>query len=247
MGVAMNHITWVQQREDFNTKYHVLKWKTSHFHEPFSAHAGAGLKLKDSAAAEAVKQSQQPEGEGIGYVWADRMGSGRIGLGLGNGLEDYALKTMQEEMAQSVVRNSGSGLRAGRTVGSVLGVMQTVAAAQTQAAEHLVTPEQKREPLRDEQARERNLQESTTVSATGRGNIKNKLRDSAAKLWEFYQKQKEKALKFSFWKSKSEPPGKKVKKGTRMADREAVLAMQSENHYLLDSYDQKGNYSMLGK
>ncbi len=245
MGVAMNHITWVQQREDFNTKYHVLKWKTSHFHEPFSAHAGAGLKLRDSAAAEAAKQSQLPEGEGIGYVRAGRMGSGRIGLGLGNGLEDYALKTMQEEMAQSVVRNSGSGLRAGRTVGSVPGVMQ--AAAQTQAAEHLVTPEQKREPLRDEQARERNLQESTTVSATGRGNIKNKLRDSAAKLWEFYQKQKEKALKFSFWKSKSEPPGKKVKKGTRMADREAVLAMQSENHYLLDSYDQKGNYSMLGK
>ncbi len=203
--------------------------------------------MKDSAAAEAAKQSQQPEGEGIGYVRADRMGSGRIGLGLGNGLEDYALRAMQEEMAQSVVRNSGSGLRAGRTVGSMPGAMQTAAAAQTQAAEHLVTPEQKREPLRDEQARERNLHESTTVSATGRGNIKNKLRDSAAKLWEFYQKQKEKALKLSFWKSKSEPPGKKVKKGTRMADREAVLAMQSENHYLLDSYDQKGNYSMLGK
>lgn len=136
----MNHITWVQQREDFNTKYHVLKWKTSHFHEPFSAHAGAGLKLKDSAAAEAAKQSQLPEGEGIGYVRADRMRSGRIGLGLGAGLEDYALKTMQEELVQSAVKNSGNGLRAGRTVGAAPAVMQTAAAAQTQAAEHLVTP-----------------------------------------------------------------------------------------------------------
>lgn len=243
----MNHITWVQQREDFDTKYHVLKWKTSHFHEPFSVHTGAGLKLREGAASAAAKQSQQPEGEGISYMRADRMSSGRIGLGLGNGLADSALKAMREELVQSVVQNSGNGLRAGRAVGAAPAVMQTAAAAQTQAAEHLVTPEQKREPLRDEQARERNLQESTTVLATGRGNIKNKLRDSAAKLWEFYQKQKEKALKLSFWKSKAEPPKKKVTKGTRMADREAVLAMQSENHYLLDSYDQKGNYSMLGK
>lgn len=247
MDVAMNHITWVQQREDFDTRYHVLKWKTSHFHEPFSVHSGSGFKMKDGAAAEMAKQSQQPEGEGIGYVRTDSARSGRIGLGLGSGLEDYALKAMQEEMAQSVVRSTGSGVRAGRTVGTVPAVMQTAAAAQTQAAEHLVTPEQRREPLRDEQARERNLQESTTVSATGRGNIKNKLRESAAKLWEFYRKQKEKALKLSFWKSNTEPPKKKVTKGTRMADREAMLAMQSENHYLLDSYDQKGNYSMLGK
>lgn len=37
-------------------------------------------------------------------------------------------------------------------------------------------------------------------------------------------------------------------KGTRQAaDREAMLSMQAENHYLLDSYDATGNYSMLGK
>lgn len=243
----MNHITWVQQREDFDTTYHVIKWKTSHFHEPFSVQTGSGLKLKDGAAAAVVKQSQQPEGEGIGDVRADRTISGRIGLGLGSGLEDYALKAMQEEMAQSLVRSTGRNVRAGRTVGAVPTVLQTAAAAQTQAAEHMVTPEQKREPLRDEQARERNMQESTTVQTTGRGSIKNKLRDSAARLWEFYQKQKEKALKISFWNRKTEPLKKKVTKGTRMADREAVLAMQAENHYLLDSYDQKGNYSMLGK
>lgn len=240
----MNHIIWVQQRDDFDTKYHVIKWKTSHFHEPFSTSAGKGFKLQSGAAVEAAKQSQQPEGEGIGYAQADRTRNGRIGLG--SGVEGYALRTMQEEMAQGIVRSTGSSIRAGRTVGAVLTVMQT-AAAQTQAAEHMVTPEQKREPLRDKQARERNMRESTTVSEAGRGNIKNRLKESAERLWEFYQKQKEKASKLSFWKNKTEPQKKKVIKKSRMADREAVLAMQSENHYLLDSYDQKGNYSMLGK
>lgn len=241
----MNHIVWVQQREDFNTKYHVIKWKTSHFHEPFSERLSGGARLKGGAAAEAAKQPQQPEGEGIGYAQAGRTGSGRIGLG--SGLESYALKAMQDELAQSVVRGTGNGIRPGKSVGAVSTVAQTSAAAHTQAAEHMVTPEQKREPFRDEQAKERNRQDSTTVLAAGRGNIKNRLKDSAAKLWEFYQKQKEKALKLSFWKNKTEPQQKKVIKKTRVADREAVLAMQSENHYLLDSYDQKGNYSMLGK
>lgn len=30
----MNHINWVQQDPDYQTKYHVLKWSSSHFHEP---------------------------------------------------------------------------------------------------------------------------------------------------------------------------------------------------------------------
>lgn len=241
----MNRIVWVQQREDYNTQYHVIKWKTSHFHEPFSQRMVGGAKLKYGAAAEAAKQAQQPEGEGIGYVPADKTGSGRIGLGIG--LEGYALRAMQEELAGSVVGNADGGGRAGRTVGAVSTVAQTAAAAQLQAAEHTVTPEQKREPLRDEQARERNTQESTTVLAAGKGSIKNRLRESAARLQEFYQRQKEKAKKLPFLKSKPEQKKKKVAKGTRTADSEAVLAMQAENHYLLDSYDQKGNYSTLGK
>ncbi len=240
----MNHIVWVQQREDFDTKYHVIKWKTSHFHEPFSAQMVGGAKLKAGGAAAAADQSQQPEGEGIGYAQADRTGNGRIGLG--SGLEGYALKAFEEEMAQSVVKGTGSAIQAGRT-GAIPTVMQTAAAAQLQAAEHMVTPEQRLEPLRDEQARERNMQESTTVSQTGKGNIKNRMQESAARLREFYQKQKEKAAKLSLWKSKSEPEKKPVKKKTRMADREEMLSMQAGNHYLLDSYDQKGNYSMLGK
>lgn len=191
------------------------------------------------AAAQAQGQSQESEGEGIGYAQADRTGNGRLGLGFG--LEGYALRNMQEELAQSAVKSTGSAAQSEKAAGAI------TAAAQTQAAEHMVTPEQKREPLREEQALARSARESTTVLATGRGNIRNRLRDSAAKLWEFYQKQKEKAVKLSFWKNKSQPPKKKVVKGTRMADKEAVLSMQAENHYLLDSYDNKGNYSMLGK
>lgn len=241
----MNRIIWVQQREDFNTKYHVIKWKTSHFHEPFSERMAGGAKLQQGGAPEAAKQSQQPEGEGIGYAQTELRKSG--GFGLGSGLEGYALRAMQEEMAQSAVRSTGNGSQSGRVVGAISASLQTAAAAQTQAAEHMVTPEEKREPLRSEQAEERNAQDATTVSEAGKGNIKNRLRESAARLQEFYQRQKEKAAKLPLWKSKPEPKKKKVLEGTRMADKEEVLSMQAENHYLLDSYDQNGNYSTLGK
>lgn len=240
----MNHIVWLQQRADFDTKYHVLKWKTSHFHEPFSERMVGSARLKEGAAPEAVKQPQEPEGEAIGFAQADKSRGG--GIGLGSGLEGYALRAM-EEMAQETVRSTGRDVRSGRTVGAVSAAVQTAAIAHTQAAEHTVTPEQRREPLRDEQAKERNAQESTTVQTAGKGEIKNRLRKSAEGLWKFYQKQKEKTAKLLVWKSKPQPPKKKVVKGTRTADREAMLAMQAENHYLLDSYDQTGNYSMLGK
>lgn len=241
----MNHIVWLQQREDFDTNYHVIKWKTSHFHEPFSARMVGSAKLKYGAGPEAAKQMQQPEGEAIGFVQADKVRSG--GIGPGFGLEGYALQAMHEELAQEAVRSVGGDGRTGRIVGAVPTTMQTAVAAQVQAAEHTVTPQQRREPLRSEQAKERNALESTTVSETGKGNIKNRLRESAARLREFYQKQKEKAVKLPFIKVSPEPEKKRVLEGTRMADREAVLSMQAENHYLLDSYDQKGNYSTLGK
>lgn len=241
----MNHIQWIQQREDFNTKYHVTKWKTSHFHEPFSHRMAGSAKILHGAAPEAAKQSQQPEGEGIGYAQAETTKTGRFGPGFG--LEGYALNAMQEEAAQGTARNTGSGIRSGRVVGAIPAGVQPAAAAQMQAAEHTVTPEEKREPLRSEQAKERNAQEAVTVSAADKGNIKNRLRESAARLQEFYRRQKEKAAKFVFWNSKPEPKKKEVSKGTRMADKEEMLSMQAENHYLLDSYDQKGNYSTLGK
>lgn len=241
----MKHIQWIQQREDFNTQYHVIKWKTSHFHEPFSERMVGTAKIQYGAAPEAAKQSQQPEGEGIGFAQTELTKSD--GFGLGSGIEGYALKATQEEMAQSAARSTGSGVRAGRVVGAISAGVQISAAAHMQAAEHMVTPEVKREPVSSEQTKERNAQEAATVSAAGKGNIKNRLRESADRLREYYERQKKKVLKLPFWKNMTEPKKKRVLEKTRMADREEMLSMQAENHYLLDSYDQKGNYSTLGK
>ena len=64
---------------------------------------------------------------------------------------------------------------------------------------------------------------------------------------EAYRRYREKAAKMPLQKTAQEKIKTDGKKGTRAADRESVLAMQANNHYLLDSYDQTGNYSMLGK
>ena len=103
------------------------------------------------------------------------------------------------------------------------------------------------EPLSAEAEEEWANRENTTVAQTGRGNIRNRLKESAKRLQEAYQRQKEKAAKLLPLKQIKEEKPKEKAKGTRMADREAMLSMQAENHYLLDSYDQNGNYSMLGK
>lgn len=109
-------------------------------------------------------------------------------------------------------------------------------------------PLSEKETESGEKQGERVLKERTTVAQTGRGNIRNRLRESAARLREAYQRQKEKAAKkIPLRQMKPEKQEEKTRKGTRAADREAMLAMQAENHYLLDSYDQNGNYSMLGK
>ena len=94
---------------------------------------------------------------------------------------------------------------------------------------------------------ERANRENTTVAQTGRGNIRNRLQESAKRLQEAYQRQKEKAAKLLPLKQIKEEKPKEKEKGTRMADKETMLSMQAENHYLLDSYDHNGNYSMLGK
>lgn len=127
-------------------------------------------------------------------------------------------------------------------------VAQSAVVAQVHAAENTVTPASVKETLSETEQRETADKENTTVAESGRGNIRNRLRESAARLREAYQRQKEKAAKMMPLKqSRPKKQEEKLKKGTRTADREAMLAMQAENHYLLDSYDQNGNYSVLGK
>lgn len=245
----MQHVNWVQQNEDYATRYHVLQWKTSHFHEPYSRHASAGPKLNQSAGAALQAKELQTETEGLGLGQSDRAASGRLGLGLG--LEELLAGAVSgNEKGHDGVNISAHGARALEAgAEAVQTTVQSAALAQTQAAEHTVTPASGKEMTGESEQKEQADKENTTVAGTGRGNIGNRLGESAARLREAYQRQKEKAAKkIPLLKQiKPEKQEEKKRKGTRTADREAMLAMQAENHYLLDSYDQNGNYSMLGK
>lgn len=244
----MQHVNWVQQNEDYATRYHVLQWKTSHFHEPFSIQASGAVKLKQSAAGGGAQAGEiQTEKEGLGFGQSDR-GSGRLGLGLG--LEESLANTVAgNERGRDGVNISAYGVKAqGAGTETVRTVAQSAVVAQVHAAENTVTPASVKETLSETEQRKAADKENTTVAESGRGNIRNRLRESAARLREAYQRQKEKAAKMMPLKqSRPKKQEEKLKKGTRTADREAMLAMQAENHYLLDSYDQNGNYSVLGK
>lgn len=243
----LEHVNWVQQNEDYATRYHVLQWKTSHFHEPYSRHVSAGVKPNQSASAALQAKEIQTEAEGLGFGQADRTGSGRLGIGLGME-ESLANTAAGNERGHDGVNISAHGARAQKAgAEAAQTAVQSAAAAQINAAEHTVTSPSVKESLSEDGRREQANRENTTVAGSGRGNIRNRLRESAARLREAYQRQKEKAAKkLPLIQIKPEKQEEK-KKGTRMADREAMLAMQAENHYLLDSYDQNGNYSMLGK
>lgn len=244
----LEHVNWVQQNEDYATRYHVLQWKTSHFHEPYSRRASAGVKQNQGAESFRQAKEIQAETEGLGFGQSERTGSGRLGLGLG--LEESLAKTVTgNEKGHDGVNISAHGAMAQEALSEAAkGTVQSAVIAQTHAAEHTVTPASNGEPVSGSAQRKQENRENTAVAQSGRGNIRNRLRESADRLREAYQRQKEKAAKIlPLRQTKSEKQEEKQEKGTRTADREAVLAMQAENHYLLDSYDQNGNYSMLGK
>lgn len=249
----MNHINWVQQREDYKTEYHVLNWKSSHFHEPYARRNVGNLpKQPSSAAAEAAKELQT-EMEGLALGLSDKLKSGiRPGFGMGDHL---AQGLSGEDRGRDGVSISAQGTRqqnvAGQAQAAVQSVSQTAGlvaghAAQIQAAETVVVSSSNG-PSSAEAEEERANRENTTVAETGRGNIRNRLQESAKRLQEAYQRQKEKAAKLLPLKQIKEEKPKEKEKGTRVADKEAMLSMQAGNHYLLDSYDHNGNYSMLGK
>ncbi|MDE5716053.1 MAG: hypothetical protein K2I53_00280 [Lachnospiraceae bacterium] len=242
----MNHVNWVQQNEDYNVKYHVLKWKTSHFHEPYANHASTGTKVKLGGAAPMAAVETQKEGEGIGFGLAQRGGDARLRLGFGLE-ESLAGNISGGKEGRDGVSLSARGMAGQDGVGETArAALQSMALAEIHAAENTVTAAATDGPAKEKRELERAEKENTTVSESGRGNIRNRLRESAARLREAYQRQKKKTAKLSLRQIHKEEP--KKKKGTRQAaDRETMLSMQAENHYLLDSYDATGNYSMLGK
>lgn len=244
----MNRLNWVQQNEDYATKYHVLQWKTSHFHEPFSIRTSGGAKLNQGAGAGPQAGETRTETEGLGFGQLDRAGSGRLGLGFGLE-ESLANAVTGNERGHDEVTISAHGARAQEAgIEAARTAVQSAALAQVHAAENTVMPTSGTEVQSETEQRKHAEKENTTVAQSGRGNIRNRLQESAARLREAYQRQKEKAAKWiPLRQIRPEKQEEKVQKGTRMADREAMLAMQAGNHYLLDSYDQNGNYSILGK
>lgn len=245
----MNHINWVQQNEDYNVNYHVLKWKTSHFHKPYSNHMVGSAKIRQGGAAEvSAAEMQEKEEEGIGLGLAERSRDARLRLGFG--LEESLANSLSGgENGRDGVSISARGMAGRESMGGTAqAAVQSLAIAETHAAENTVTTVTTDGPEKEKQEQERAAKENTTVSESGRGNIRNRLRESAARLREAYQRQKKRAAKLPLRQIRKEEPERKEKKGTRqVADRETMLSMQAENHYLLDSYDATGNYSMLGK
>jgi hypothetical protein len=244
----MKHINWVQQNEDYHVKYHVIKWKSSHFHEPYSNHVLPGTKVKQGGASAPMPAAQtQKEGEGIGFDLAQRSTDARLRLGFG--LEKSLTANISErgdgrDGASISARGMAGREHAGETARAAL---QSMALAETHAAENTVTAAGVDGPEKERQEQEQAQKENTTVAQSGRGNIRNRLRESAARLREAYQRQKEKAANIPLKQMRKEAAKNKTKGTRQAADREAMLSMQAENHYLLDSYDATGNYSMLGK
>lgn len=246
----MNHINWVQQSEDYNTEYHVLKWKSSHFHEPYARRNVGNLPKQPAAAAAEAAREIQTEAEGLALGLSDKLKSGtRPGFGMG---EHLAQGLSGEDRGRDGVSISAQGARQQNAAEHAQAAVQSVSqaavvqSAQIQAAETVVVSPAN-EPSSAEAEEERANRQNTTVAETGKGNIRNRLQESAKRLQEAYQRQKEKAAKLLPLKQIKEEKPREKAKGTRAADKEAMLSMQAENHYLLDSYDHNGNYSMLGK
>ncbi|MBD5516387.1 MAG: hypothetical protein HDR06_17545 [Lachnospiraceae bacterium] len=221
----MNRLNWIQQEQKI-ADYHVLKWPTSHFHHPRNrtdivAQAGGKFEMSGGAASPGA---QQPEGIGQGMsdpardiVW--RAG----GLGTDGMAEDGRKDAVHSEIMDTSDRTKGR---------QITGTSQSVETAQVMAVATIV-PE-----------------EVYSVLSSARQSVlklHDRVKQSTAKLRDLYQKQQKQTEHAAVSKVVKQGSQQKEKQGTRKCDKEDVLSMQAQNHYLLDSYDKNGQYSMLGK
>lgn len=252
----MNHINWVQQDPDYQTKYHVLTWKSSHFHEP-TARQMVNSALHKEGAAFAVSAGQEQAGmPEIGFGPASTVKSGGFGLGHGQEgmiMQDNAAEKGQDSVAISVQAVERQGIEADTQT-----VLQQ-SASQQDIIHQNVLQQTMVQGLAIQQAgiqqhgklyhqeESGSVSERITTVAVGQGNIRNRLKESAAHLQEIYEKQKQKIKKNLFRVKRAEKKPEPPKKPGRTADREETLSMRAQNHYLLDSYDRNGQYHTLGK
>lgn len=221
----MNRLNWIQQEQKI-ADYHVLKWPTSHFHHPRNrtdivAQTGGKFEMSGGAASPGA---QQPEGIGQGLsdpardiVW--RAG----GLGTDGMAEDGRKDAVHSEIMNTSDRTKGR---------QITGASKSVETVQVTAAQTIV-PE-----------------EVYSVLGSARQSVlklHDRVKQSTAKLRDLYQKQQKQTVHAAASKVVKQGNQQKEKQGTRKCDKEDVLSMQAQNHYLLDSYDKNGQYSMLGK
>lgn len=216
----MNVLNWIQQEKKV-ADYHVITWHTSHFHHPLNRTDILGqVKSKpyDETPASASTGAQQ-QTEGIGLGLSDYAKSQYKAGGLGtDGLAIDGSKDAVNSKVTSTSRKSQGNQVTGPEAATVI---QTILPTEVYS-----------------------VVESARQSAL---KVQNRIKQSAVKLRDIYQKQSGQTAHTQKPKNASRKQPDKEQKGTRRVSKDEVLSMQAENHYLLDSYDKNGQYSTLGK
>lgn len=218
----MNVLNWIQQEQKI-ADYHVITWPTSHFHHPRNRTDIIGqIATKPMEAAPAASGDQQ-QSEGIGLGLADNIRDTRYKSG-GLGTDGLAADGVKDAVNSKVMSTSRK-TRGNQVTGSEAAATAVQAILPTEVY---------------------SVVESARQSAL---KVQSRIRQSAAKLKDIYQKQFGHTANANTQKQKSAPrrQPEKEQRGTRRVSKDEVLSMQAENHYLLDSYDRNGQYSMLGK
>lgn len=215
----LNRVNWVQQERDI--EYHVIKWKNSAFHDHHTRKkAGAGPLSGGVKAPAAAPSGAQSEPVGIGLGLEERIRDKRYRSG-GFGESGKDADGVKDGRGNDSVSLSVKGAEQ-----QSISEQSAVEIMQSNISEHIY---------------------STVAGAVNPTPEKKKsrLKESTQKLRAAYQEQREKIAKIIH--RKPDRKAEEKRQGTRRADKEEMLSMQAQNHYLLDSYDKNGQYSMLGK
>lgn len=218
----MNVLNWIQQERKI-ADYHVIKWPTSHFHHPGHRSDILGqVRMKPMEAVPSEPGTQATQADGIGFSLADDM-RGRYKAG-GLGTDGMAADGSKDAVDSKVISTSYK-TNGNRTAGpeASTAIVQDILPAEVYS-----------------------VVESARQSAL---KVQSRIRQSAAKLKDIYQKPSGQTANTNTQKMKKEPRRQpdKERRGTRHITKDEVLSMQAENHYLLDSYNKNGQYSTLGK
>ena len=215
----MNVLNWIQQEQKI-ADYHVIKWPTSHFHHPRNrTDIVADIRMKPQEGG-APASGAQTQTEGIGYGQVDYARDRYKSGGLGtDGLVIDGVKDAVDNKVMLTSKKSQGNRVTGPEAETT--VMQTILPAEVLS-----------------------VVESARQSAI---KVQSRIRQSTAKLKDIYGGQSGQTANTQNMKKVPRRQPEKERRGTRPVTKDEVLTMQAENHYLLDSYDRNGQYSMLGK